>query len=273
MAIKAYEDLTIQDNFLFQKIMRNKRICQRVIERLLDIEVLDIVYQEEEKSIDVRLDSKSIRLDVYVNDENGTVFNIEMQTTRDMYELSKRTRYYQALIDIDLLEKGQKYKVLNDTYIIFICSFPVFDGQRHKYTFRNLCVEEHGIELKDGATKLFLSTKGDLDDISRPLKNFLDYVDGQAPADELMQEIDVEIDIAKKCDEWRRDYMTFYIEKELYGEQQRAEGEAKGRAEGRAEERIDAIKSLMGTMKWTAQQAMQALNIPASEYEKYLALI
>ncbi len=115
MNIKPYEELTIQDNFLFQKIMRNKGICQRVIERLLDIQVRDIVYQEEEKSIDVRLDSKSIRLDVYVNDENGTVFNIEMQTTRDMYELAKRTRYYQALIDIDLLEKGRAEGILENT--------------------------------------------------------------------------------------------------------------------------------------------------------------
>ena len=220
----------------------------------------DIVYQEEEKSIDVRLDSKSIRLDVYVNDDNGTVFNIEMQTTRDMYELAKRTRYYQALIDIDLLEKGQKYRELNNTYIIFICSFEVFDSRRHKYTFRNLCQEEH-----DGATKLFLSTKGELDDISRPLKNFLDYVDGREPADELMQEIDEEINIAKRCDEWRRDYMTFALELERYQEY----GEAKGRAEGLAE----AIKNLMKSTNWTALQAMQALQIPASDYEKYLAMI
>ena len=277
MDIKSYDELTIQDNFLFQKIMRNKRICQKIIERLLDIQVRDIVYQEEEKSIDVRLDSKSIRLDVYVNDENGTVFNIEMQTTRDMYELAKRTRYYQAMIDIDLLEKGQKYRVLNDTYIIFICSFPIFDGQRHKYTFRNICMENYGIELNDGATKLFLSTKGQMDDVSRPLKNFLDYVDGRQPADELLQEINAEVDIAKRCDEWRREYMTFLIEKELYGEQARAEGRAEGRVEGRiegrAESKLESIQSLMKNMKWSAQQAMQALNIPVDEYDKYLAMI
>ncbi len=265
MRIKTYDELTIQDNFLFQKIMRNKRICQKTIERLLDIKVRDIVYQEEEKSIDIRLDSKSIRLDVYVNDENGTIFNIEMQTTKDMYELAKRTRYYQALIDIDLLEKGQKYRQLNDTYIIFICSFPVFDGQRHKYTFRNLCVEDQNIELKDGANKLFLSTKGEIDDISKPLKNFLDYVDGREPADELMQEIDAEIGVAKRCDEWRRDYMTFALELEKYQEY----GEAKGREEGRTKD----IRNLMETMNLTARQAMKALKIPSDEYEKYLAMI
>lgn len=105
MAIKSYDELTIQDNFIFQKIMRNKRICMQTLERLLNIDVKDISYPEEEKSINVRLDSKSIRLDVYVNDDKGSVYNIEMQTTRDMEELIKRTRYYQAMIDIDLLEK------------------------------------------------------------------------------------------------------------------------------------------------------------------------
>ncbi len=34
MAIKPYDELTIQDNFLFQKIMPNKRICKLTLERL-----------------------------------------------------------------------------------------------------------------------------------------------------------------------------------------------------------------------------------------------
>ena len=63
--------------------------------------------------------------------------------------------------------------------------------------------------------------------------------------------------------------MTFYIEKELYGEQTRAEGKAEGLAEGR----IEAIRNLMKSTNWTAFHAMEALQIPASEYEKYLAMI
>lgn len=155
MAIKSYDELTIKDNFIFQKIMRNKRICMQTLERLLNIDVKDISYPEEEKSINVRLDSKSIRLDVYVNDDKGSVYNIEMQTTKDMEELVKRTRYYQAMIDIDLLEKGQSYDALNDTFIIFICSFEVFTGKLHKYTFKNMCMENHGIGLDDGTTRMF----------------------------------------------------------------------------------------------------------------------
>lgn len=48
MHIKPFEELTIQDNFMFQKVMRNKRICKATIERLLDIQIKDITYLEEE---------------------------------------------------------------------------------------------------------------------------------------------------------------------------------------------------------------------------------
>lgn len=210
--IKKYEDLTIRDNFLFQKIMRNKRICKRVIENLLDIEINDITYPEEEKTISLRLDSKTVRLDVYVNDDKGTVFNLEMQTVNDKDELAKRTRYYQASIDIDMLEHGNDYSELKQTYIIFICTFPIFDKKRQKYTFRNVCIEDHDVELKDETSKVFVTSKGNQADLSKPLKMFLDYVDGKVVDDGFIKEIDNEIQAAKNRDEWRREYMTLEME-------------------------------------------------------------
>ncbi len=50
--VKSYDELTIQDNFIFQKIMRNKRICKQTLERLLNIDIKDISYPEEEKTMD-----------------------------------------------------------------------------------------------------------------------------------------------------------------------------------------------------------------------------
>ena len=76
--IKTWEELTIQDNFLFQKVMQNKRICKHLIELILQIKIKDISFPETEKSMGSRYDRKSIRLDVYVEDEAGRVFDIEM---------------------------------------------------------------------------------------------------------------------------------------------------------------------------------------------------
>ena len=55
--------------------------------------------------------------DVYVKDDKETVYNIEMQTT-SAGELPKRSRYYQGMIDLQLLDKNESYKKLNKSYII-----------------------------------------------------------------------------------------------------------------------------------------------------------
>ena len=48
-----------------------------------------------------------------------------------------------------------------------------------------------------------------------------------------------------------------------------AEGRALGLTEGKEAERLKSIKKLMETMGWTSEQAMDALQIPAEEREKY----
>ena len=53
----------------------------------------------------------------------------------------------------------------------------------------------------------------------------------------------------------------------------RAEGLATGRAEGRAEEKLNAIKSLMKKLNFTMEQAMNALDVPEREQERYARLL
>ena len=245
MRIKSFDELTIQDNFIFQKVMLKKSICKSVLERLLDISIKDIVYIQEEKTLDVSLETKSIRLDVYVNDDSGTVFNIEMQTSKDMEELVKRTRFYQSILDMYHLQKGQKYMTLNDSYIIFIRTFPVFTGNRHKYTFKNVCMEEYDILLNDGATKLFLSTKGKMDDILKPLQRFLDYVDGHAASDELLREIESAVDEAKHCETWREEYSMLSMDHYTYWKEGVAEGIEQGIAQGTAKAKADLVVQML----------------------------
>ena len=62
----SWQDVTITENFLFEKVMHNKRICKRLIEKILGITIQSIEFPEAEKSIAIRRDSKSVRLDVYV---------------------------------------------------------------------------------------------------------------------------------------------------------------------------------------------------------------
>ena len=242
MYIKSFDELTFQDNFIFQKVMLKKHICKAVLERLLDISIKDIVYIHEEKNLDVRWDTKSVRLDVFVNDDKGTVFNIEMQTSKDMEELVKRTRFYQSILDMYHIQKGQKYTTLNDSYIIFICTFPVFTGNRHKYMFKNVCIEDHDIALNDGATKLFLSTKGTQNDVSKPLQAFLDYIDGQEATDELLRDIDDAVYEVKHCEAWKEEYVMLSMDHYKYWKEGMTEGIAEGLAQGKSEVVIQMLR-------------------------------
>ena len=64
-------------------------------------------------------------------------------------------------------------------YIIFICPFDLFGQGRHIYTFENYCKEDKNILLGDDAVKIFLNADGKLDDVSKELRAFLDYVAGK----------------------------------------------------------------------------------------------
>ena len=70
-------------------------------------------------------DGKGIRFDVYSEDDSGIVYDCEMQTSKKD-NLPKRTRYYQGMIDLNLLERGADYKELKKSYVIFICPFDQF---------------------------------------------------------------------------------------------------------------------------------------------------
>ena len=87
---ELWENLKISNDFIFAKVMRNPELCKGILERLLDVRIERITYPEEQKTIAIRKDSKSIRLDVYLKDGKGTVYNVEIQTT-DSRNLPKRT--------------------------------------------------------------------------------------------------------------------------------------------------------------------------------------
>lgn len=254
-ALEEWERLSIQDNFIFQRVMQNVKLCKWLLERILRIQIREIRYPDTEKTIDVRLDSKAVRLDVYVADEAGTVYNIEMQTTKGRDgELPKRARYYQAMIDMDLLGKGVYYDDLRQTYIIFICTFDLFGLDERIYTFHSRCMEQGDLELGDGTTKIFLNAKGLRGSVDEELADFLRYVDGKEARRTFAQEMAREVARVKRQDETRREFMTLYME---YQKQRRAgveEGIAQGRELGIAQMAKKLLRAGM-TIPAVAQMA------------------
>lgn len=216
---------------MFAKVMSNKEICKPVLEQILNIKIRDIEYLDYEETIQIAPGSKSIRLDIYVEDDKNTVFNLEMQTT-NYEELPKRSRYYQDIIDLKLIEKGQSYDILKTSYVIFICTFDFFEKNRSIYEFENICVDDSDIKLNDGTHKIFLNTKGNRDDISEELQMLLDYFDGREPESQLAKDIDRKVFEARNNKQWRREYMSYQMELDRQYRNGREEGIKEGMEKG-----------------------------------------
>ena len=87
----------------------------------------------------------------------------------------------------------------------------MFGRGRHLYTFTNICKEDPSICLDDGATKIFLNTDSELDDVSRELRAFLDYVAGKKSDDIFVEKLERAVKEAKRNREWRHEYMTLLM--------------------------------------------------------------
>lgn len=227
-----WEQLGISNDFLFGKIMRNPELCRELLQIILPgLEIDHIEYPEIQKSIIPDIDARSVRLDVYVRDNKDRVYDIEMQVT-DTKELPKRSRYYQSMIDLQLIDKGQSYKKLKQSYIIFICPFDLYGKGRHIYTFENRCKEDNSLFLEDGTTKIFLNANGKIDDVSKELKAFLDYAAGKKSEDTFVKKLEEAVKKAKQNREWRHEYMTLLMRDQENLEKGIEKGIEKGKVYG-----------------------------------------
>ena len=77
---KAYEELTFSDDFMFCKVLSTDlELCKDILQMILDVKIREVRLSEAQKSVEITPDGRGIRFDVYVEDENNTVFDLEMQ--------------------------------------------------------------------------------------------------------------------------------------------------------------------------------------------------
>lgn len=238
-AIQKYEELGFTNDFMFSRIMQDQKICKPFLEMILDIKIDHIEYLESQKTIDLKVDAKSVRLDIFV-DDGKTVYNCEMQTSF-FKNIPKRSRYYQGFIDMDLIEKGADYSKLKKSFVIFICTFDLFGRDGYIYTFENQCIEYPKLRLGDDAIKVFVNVNGSDDSyISPEIKELLTYIrTSEVPEkcmNPLINNMDEALRKARSNEEWRKDYMTLEMMRNDYMEKGREEGLEEGIEEGRRKE-------------------------------------
>ena len=135
------EKLNLTDRFLFDETMEDLGAYEATVSILLENETELLSRPETEKEYRVSPELRAIRLDVISMDKEKTLYYTEMQN-KNTGNLRKRSRYYQAHLDVSLLEPGcMDFNQLNDSFLIMIAPFDLFGKGLYRYTFEGICRE------------------------------------------------------------------------------------------------------------------------------------
>ena len=267
---KRWEDLTITDDFMFCKVMSDPDICKELLEILLHIKIERLKFQEPQKSFKLTSESRGIRLDVYVKDSNR-VFDIELQTTNER-NLELRTRYYQGVMDISELEKGEFFSNMKESYIIFICMFDPFGAGMPIYTVKQTFAENEKLIFDDKTHKIFYNVKA-FEKIANDVetKAFLEYLCKHQSTTKFTQSLETAVYRNRNNQNWRKDYMTLAYNLSLAAEKAAKKAAKKAREEGISlgaqQKAIETAKKFLA-MGLSVEQVADGTGLSIDEIEK-----
>ena len=254
-------DIPLENDAMFAEVMRRKDACIGLLETIFEgRRIRDIVYEDDfsiepQKNIIFDPGNKSIRLDVYFEDEDS-VYDIELQKVK-RWNLAKRSRMYSSMMDANMLDKGLEYDALKKSYVIFVCMFDVFGQGMKSYRFRTMCENVQGLPLDDGRYIIVVNTKGRDGGSGHGMDAFFKYLNGGVSSigtgkdsdDELVKKLDRYVLDINGDEDWRQGYMKYelnLIEKYKDG---RADGINEGVSIGRAEGEANATGRMVKGFK------------------------
>lgn len=153
--LKQFDDLTIQDDFVFFKIMQNEKLSTKIIQTILGEKIGTITKLTTQKIIKNSYGSKVVHLDVLVKDDESRLYSIEMQMMNEDC-IVFRLRYYQGSIDVSLLESEQGYNELPNVIIIFLCRKDPLGYNIPVYILKNYCLQTNSV-VENGTTHIIIN--------------------------------------------------------------------------------------------------------------------
>ena len=141
-------------------------------------------------------------------------------------------RYYQCMIDAELLEKGADFNDLKEANIIFICTFDPFYKGLPQYTFSNSSDELPGLKLDDKCRKIAYNVTAFEKVSDEKIRKLLEFISTGKSETPLTDKICKELHRVHGNEEWRAEYMTLQMLKQETYKIGFAAGEECGRNEG-----------------------------------------
>lgn len=270
MAIKPFQELTLADDFMFGEVMRRPENAKPFLEALLGKKIGSIATIDKQKELTGGAALHGVRLDVCLEDENHTQYDVEMQTGTS-YDLEKRIRYYQSSIDRRTLKSAESYRDLRQSYVIFICTDDYYKRGLAVYKRKSVIEGAEDVAYDDGSHAYILNASFTEGNSSTDVLDFLRYIDAGyrgRPLDvksDYVAQIEQAVEAVKTDEEMEGTYMTLAMKLQ--------DVKWEGRQEGERNKLLADIKALMETLNLTADKAMEALKVPEKERSMYLKLL
>ncbi len=144
----------IDDDFM-SKCFEDNIECTELVVRIVlnrdDLKIQQVHAQHQIKN----LQGRSIILDIYAIDEQGKLYNIEIQRA-DKGADPKRARYHSSVMDSNILNIKQTYNELPETYVIFITENDVLKKNLPIYHIDRV-IRETGEYFEDEAHIIYVN--------------------------------------------------------------------------------------------------------------------
>ena len=198
------EHLKLTNHLMFALVMRNKEIAKTFAECVLGKKITSITVPESEKVIIPSIHQKSIRYDVYFEGEEGERYVLEMQK-KDTKGIEARASYYQSILKNKTLKKGEDYRKISHTYVIFVCEFDLFKANLPVYNFEYMAhnrITNKYISLGDKSHIVIVNLEWNYEGIKldNELYSIIKYLKEEEVTSEFTKMIDKEVERENKGD-------------------------------------------------------------------------
>ena len=251
-------ELTLFDDDLMSRVFdKNIKATELLLRIILGkkVKVISVTGQNEMKNHQVG--GRNITLDVDAMDENGEEIDIEVQGDSEGAHV-RRARYHSSMVDSRMLKEGQAFRELKDSYVIFIYKHDKFRKGLPLYHVERY-VGETNEQFRDGSHIIYVNGnyKGN-DEIGQLMQDFREKNPECMHYTELAESVK-----HFKEKEGGHEEMSEIVERYINERvEERVEECVKERVE---KEKTISVQNLMNNMKWTLDQALDALGIKGKE--------
>ncbi len=222
-----------------------------------------VIKDEEDEIIDYNVQKlihnpygRSIELDVFIETTKRYI-NIEVENSKSRSH-PKRWKFHQGQIGVYVSKPNEPFEKMKECCVIVLGNYDYFDKEWPLYEFPYRS-NDRDIKLKDGSNIIYtnLMYKGD-DELGKIAHDFKCSDPNDMYSDVLKKRVDYlknsEEGVKFMCEIW---------------DEIREEGRIEGKSQGKEENLVECIKAIMNKFQLSSIEAMEVLNVPKSNWDKY----